>query len=89
MMKIFEVKINRDAYQYHKERLIKILDELDYEYNIDGWLPSNDVRIEIDATDKVVSMLWREAFINLNEYRFLFDSVNYPTADKIELIVLY
>ena len=21
MMKIFEVKINRDAYQYHKERL--------------------------------------------------------------------
>ena len=87
MMKIFEVKINRDAYQYHKERLIKILDELDYEYNIDGWLHSNDVRIEIDLTAKVVTMLWREAFVNMNEYRFLFDNVNYYTTDKIELII--
>ena len=89
MMKIFEVKLGRETYQHNKDRLIKVLDEAHYEYNIDGWLHSNDVRIEIDATDKVVSMLWREAFVNLNEYRFLFDSVNYPIADKIELIVLY
>ena len=89
MMKIFEIKINREAYQYHKERLLKILDEGDYEYNIDGWLHSNDVRIEIDATDRVVTMLWREAFVNINEYRFLFDNVKYYTADKIELIIFH